>query len=117
MDSVAVLTSLALQYGVPLEDLARKFESTRFEPYGFTNNPDLPQTTSLVDYIFRWLEQRFGEGKKLKPPSTVARGGRGKALPASGDISTGVACPDCGSVLVFAEGCLTCRSCGYERCT
>ena len=116
MDSVAVLTSLALQYGVPLEDLARKFESTRFEPYGFTNNPDLPQATSLVDYIFRWLQHRFGEGKKLKPPSTAGRGGRGKALPATGDISTGVACPDCGSVLVFAEGCLTCRSCGYERC-
>jgi len=116
MDSVAVLTSLALQYGVPLEDLARKFEGTRFEPYGFTNNPDLPQATSLVDYIFRWLEQRFGEGRRVQgKPSTRARA-KGPPLPASGDISTGVACPDCGSVLVFAEGCLTCRSCGYERC-
>jgi len=112
-----VLTSLALQYGVPLEDLARKFEGTRFEPYGFTNNPDLPQATSLVDYIFRWLEQRFGEGKRVQSkPATRRRRSKGAPLPASGDISTGVACPDCGSVLVFAEGCLTCRSCGYERC-
>ena len=117
MDSVAVLTSLALQYGVPLEDLARKFEGTRFEPYGFTNNPDLRQATSLVDYIFRWLELRFGEGKKAPPASGSSRGRKkGAPLPASGDISTGVACPDCGSVLVFAEGCLACRSCGYERC-
>ncbi|MGA2286276.1 MAG: vitamin B12-dependent ribonucleotide reductase [Dehalococcoidia bacterium] len=117
MDSVAVLTSLALQYGVPLEDLARKFEGTRFEPYGFTNNPDLRQATSLVDYIFRWLELRFGEGKKAQPASGSSRGRKkGAPLPASGDISTGVACPDCGSVLVFAEGCLVCRSCGYERC-
>ncbi len=116
MDSVAVLTSLALQYGVPLEDLARKFEGTRFEPYGFTNNPDLPQATSLVDYIFRWLEQRFGEGKRAEARPSGRRQTRGAPLPASGDISTGVACPDCGSLLVFAEGCLTCRSCGYERC-
>ncbi|MGD0114674.1 MAG: vitamin B12-dependent ribonucleotide reductase [Dehalococcoidia bacterium] len=117
MDSVAVLTSLALQYGVPLEDLARKFEGTRFEPYGFTNNPELRQATSLVDYIFRWLEVRFGEGKKEPPATGPSRGRKkGEPLPASGDISTGVACPDCGSLLVFAEGCLACRSCGYERC-
>ena len=74
MDSVAVLTSLALQYGVPLEDLARKFEGTRFEPYGFTNNPDVPQATSLVDYIFRWLEQRFGEGKRVQARPAARRG-------------------------------------------
>ena len=49
-----------------------------------------------------------------KEGSTIR--GKGAPLPASGDIGTGVACPDCGSVLVFADGCLTCRSCGYERC-
>ncbi|MDI6857588.1 MAG: vitamin B12-dependent ribonucleotide reductase [Dehalococcoidia bacterium] len=118
MDSVAVLTSLALQYGVPVEDLSRKFGGVRFEPHGFTNNPDLPQATSIVDYIFRWLEQRFGEERPARRRRARARKGAhtGGSRAQTGDISTGVACPDCGSLLVFAEGCLVCRSCGYEKC-
>lgn len=55
LDTIAVLTSLALQYGVPIEALARKFEFTRFEPAGWTKNPELRHAHSLVDYIFRWL--------------------------------------------------------------
>ena len=55
LDTVAVLTSLALQYGVPIDALARKFEFTRFEPSGWTKNSDLRHVSSLVDYIFRWL--------------------------------------------------------------
>ena len=55
LDTIAVLTSLALQYGVPIEVLARKFEFTRFEPAGWTKNPELRHVQSLVDYIFRWL--------------------------------------------------------------
>jgi hypothetical protein len=50
-----VLTSIALQHGVPLETLAAKFEGARFEPLGWTKNPDICPATSLVDYIFRWL--------------------------------------------------------------
>ena len=126
MDSVAVLTSLALQYGVPLEDLARKFRAVHFEPAGFTNNPELPQASSLVDYIFRWMEKRFlgkerGTGNRERGERKKKTRG-GAALPVLGssaaadEISTGLACPDCGSVLVFAEGCLTCRSCGYTKC-
>ena len=79
MDSVAVLTSLALQYGVPLEDLVRKFRGVHFEPAGFTDNPELPQASSIVDYIFRWLERRFlsgGSGVKGQGPRTKGRGSR-----------------------------------------
>ena len=54
-DTIAVLTSLALQYGVPIEALAHKFQFTRFEPAGWTKNPELRHVNSLVDYIFRWL--------------------------------------------------------------
>jgi ribonucleoside-diphosphate reductase alpha chain len=59
MDSVAMLTSYSLQYGVELRTLVGKFRGVHFEPAGFTSNPDIPQATSLVDYIFRWLELRF----------------------------------------------------------
>ena len=115
MDSVAVLTSLALQYGVPVDDLARKFGGVRFEPHGFTNDPELPQATSIIDYIFRWLEQRFGAEAKARPKRRRRRAPK-SSLPMKSDISTGVVCPECGSILVFAEGCLVCRSCGYEKC-
>jgi ribonucleoside-diphosphate reductase alpha chain len=59
MDSFATSVSLALQYGVPLEVLVRKFVHTRFEPSGFTNNKEIPLAKSVMDYIFRWLALKF----------------------------------------------------------
>ena len=55
MDTVGILTSMALQYGVPVEALARKFEYMRFEPSGWTQNGHIRHAHSVVDYIFRWL--------------------------------------------------------------
>lgn len=113
MGAVAQLTSVALQYGVPLETLVRQMRNTRFEPAGPTGNPNIPFATSIVDYIFRWLGQRFlteasGKGgTAAKPLPTYAP--RAEA--------TGVACPECGSILFYQEGCLICRSCGYTRCS
>lgn len=66
LDTIAVLTSLALQYGVPVETLARKFEFTRFEPSGWTKNPDLRHVNSLVDYIFRWLGTQCSEAYRAE---------------------------------------------------
>ena len=59
LDSIGILTSVSLQYGVPLEALVRKFSHCRFEPSGWTKNPDIRQATSIVDYIFRWLGVTF----------------------------------------------------------
>jgi ribonucleoside-diphosphate reductase alpha chain len=59
VDAVATLTSITLQYGVPMEVLCKKFIHTRFEPNGFTNNPNIPMAKSILDYIFRWLELKF----------------------------------------------------------
>jgi len=62
MDTIGTLVSLALQYGVPLETLVRKFVHQRFEPSGFTKNPDIPIAKSITDYLFRWLGCQFIPG-------------------------------------------------------
>ena len=59
MDAFATSISIALQYGVPLEDLCRKFSHMRFEPSGFTNNKQIPIAKSIMDYIFRYLSIKF----------------------------------------------------------
>jgi ribonucleoside-diphosphate reductase alpha chain len=59
MDSFATAISLSLQHGVPLQLLIDKFSRTRFEPSGFTGNPEIPRATSIMDYIFRWLAAKF----------------------------------------------------------
>jgi ribonucleoside-diphosphate reductase alpha chain len=82
MDSFATAVSLALQHGVPLKLLCEKFSHTRFEPSGFTGNPEIPIAKSIMDYIFRWLELRFVTGRQYplfkdmvlpgaQPPSAV----------------------------------------------
>ena len=64
MDTVGTLTSIALQYGVPLESLVKKFAYQRFEPSGFTKNADIRHATSITDYVFRWLACQFIRGYK-----------------------------------------------------
>lgn len=142
MDSVAMLTSYSLQYGVALKTLVGKFRGVHFEPAGFTSNPEIPQAASLVDYIFRWLERKFlAQEPTAATPQTPAQtsadsnpvpfaqrpksrrrrsGTRGYVPPSPAlpfpEIATGLICADCGSQLVFTEGCMVCRSCGFTRC-
>ena len=77
MDSFALTTSIALQHGVPLKLLCEKFAHTRFEPQGWTSNPDIGYAKSIMDYIFRWLHARFLTGQQqmlfdnLRPKSAV----------------------------------------------
>lgn len=59
MDSFSTAVSIGLQYGVPLEVLVNKFVHMRFEPSGFTNNPNIRIAKSIVDYIFRWMAMKF----------------------------------------------------------
>ena len=123
MDTLAMLTSYALQFGVPVSVLASKLQGSRFEPSGPTGNPDIPIATSIVDYIFRWLELKFGDREPavqptLIPPSEVAASlGVAEPALAKGEmVVSGVGCPDCGSVLYYGEGCLLCHNCGYTKC-
>jgi len=62
MDAIGTLTSMALQYGVPLEALVKKFAHQRFEPSGFTKNAEIRNASSITDYVFRWLAIQFIPG-------------------------------------------------------
>ncbi|MCA9673602.1 MAG: vitamin B12-dependent ribonucleotide reductase, partial [Myxococcales bacterium] len=74
MDSFATAISLALQHGVQLSVLIEKFKGTRFEPSGFTGNPEIPLATSIMDYLFRWLSLRFqSEGAERHPAARAAQ--------------------------------------------
>lgn len=100
LDAVAILVSISVQYGVPLKQLTDKMRGRRFEPSGLTGNKDIPTATSLIDYIFRWLEREFvPEGERIS------------------DDGTGMECPDCGAAAIAQEGCLVCREgCGWQKC-
>lgn len=67
MDTIALLTSLSLQHGVPLDTLVRKFSYQRFEPSGHSTNTQIGYAHSIVDYIFRWLGHNFIPNFKTKP--------------------------------------------------
>ncbi|MGA9979617.1 MAG: vitamin B12-dependent ribonucleotide reductase, partial [Candidatus Sulfotelmatobacter sp.] len=64
MDSFALAVSIALQHGVPLKLFCEKFAHTRFEPSGWSGNPELGYAKSIMDYIFRWLQMRFLTGQQ-----------------------------------------------------
>ena len=74
MDAFATSISIALQYNVPLEDLCNKFSHMRFEPSGFTNNPQIPIAKSIMDYIFRYLSLKFlpGLNEIVQAPPTAS---------------------------------------------
>ncbi len=116
MDAVALLTSVTLQYGVPVEELSRKLKNTRFEPYGTTGNPEIPWATSLVDYIFRWLELKFSRGASPAGPPGNAAYADEPPRAARSEEPTGMGCPECGALLAYQEGCMVCRACGFNRC-
>lgn len=64
MDTIGRLTSISLQYGVTMEELAPKFFHQRFEPSGYTTNPEIKEAASIIDYVFRWLHLTFVECKQ-----------------------------------------------------
>ena len=91
MDTLATLTSLSLQYGVPLAALVTKFSHVRYEPSGFTKNPDIPIAKSLTDYIFRFLGARFGQ--PVVTAGVESPDGESTAGRESGGVSTSNSTP------------------------
>ncbi|HET7755548.1 MAG TPA: vitamin B12-dependent ribonucleotide reductase [Anaeromyxobacteraceae bacterium] len=137
MDSFATSVSMALQYGVPLKVLCDKFSHTRYEPSGFTGNPDIPIAKSITDYIFRWLSLKFlphedgsvavmptnllKPGVAPKPPTLPARDQVLETQPVKGNSHEAGAfegqpdappCPNCGSITVRNGACYKCMVCG-----
>ncbi len=135
MDSFATSCSMALQYGVPLKVLVDKFAHTRFEPSGFTSNPQVPYAKSIMDYIFRYLASRFltkeeaaAVGVQVEEEPAVKLGPSPKAGPSlksepvRGPAREGAlvdiedqdapVCFDCGSLMVRSGACYKCLNCG-----
>jgi len=135
MDSFATTCSMALQYGVPLKVLVDKFSHTRFEPSGFTSNPQVPYAKSIMDYIFRYLASKFlptDEARALgvqveQPPLTTLTVQTPPVLAGSATMSETPAkkgalvdiedrdapvCFECGSLMVRNGACYKCLNCG-----
>ena len=87
MDAFGTAVSMSLQYGVPLEVYVKKFSHTRFEPWGYTKNPDIPVAKSLVDYLFRWMGTEFipGYREANRPGGSHTDGHSGGEEAATGD--------------------------------
>ncbi|MFQ5917351.1 MAG: vitamin B12-dependent ribonucleotide reductase, partial [Candidatus Binatia bacterium] len=134
MDSFATAISMALQYGVPLKVLIDKFSHTRFEPSGFTKNPDIPMAKSIMDYIFRWLGSKFLDGQAQMEMGLVQRA-EGETTPkrvaqitpqaprGGAPVSTisspvglyqqdAPSCSDCGAIMIRSGACYKCMNCG-----
>jgi ribonucleoside-diphosphate reductase alpha chain len=135
MDSFATAVSMALQYGVPLRVLVDKFSHMRFEPSGFTKNPNIPMAKSIMDYIFRWLATKFLDGdaqeevgivrqelgdvsraKKVVPITSQAPRGGAPVTNISSVTSLyqqdAPPCPDCGAIMIRSGACYKCMNCG-----
>ena len=128
MDQFAIMTSMALQYGVPLKTLVDKFSHTRFEPSGFTQNSDIPIAKSVTDYVFRWLGLAFLAGEKLSADAQETeaeatglgeaervlsiRGGSAEEPGGLRGQDDAPPCMSCGSIMVRAGACYACPNCG-----
>jgi len=142
MDSFALATSIALQHGVPLKLFCEKFAHTRFEPSGWSGNPDIGYAKSIMDYIFRWLQLRFLTGQqqmlfenlRLRPSTLSSQPSEGEmngvepklesrnpkpgslhaadALAGIIDLGDAPTCSFCGSIMTRNGSCYRCGSCG-----
>ncbi|MBL7076659.1 MAG: vitamin B12-dependent ribonucleotide reductase [Kiritimatiellae bacterium] len=128
MDAFGTAISLCLQYGVPVQELCQKFAHSRFEPSGFTKNPDIPIAKSIVDYIFRWLSVTFPNGHATSVSRPIEQEAPGATAEPESKVDLrndridkqfeGVvaedapACDNCGSITVRNGACYRCYNCG-----
>ena len=126
MDSFATAISISLQYGVPLKVLVNKFAHSRFEPSGWTDNPQIQVAKSVMDYIFRWLALKFLPKEELSnvgfnsemPIDKEEKFERKEVTDTSTIVqkfdlqSDAPACNDCGNLMIRSGSCYACTACG-----
>jgi len=117
LDAWATSVSIALQYGVPWDALADKFRRMRFEPSGFSDNPDIGATTSPLDYITRWVDLRFPEGRFADvPPREEAPAAVRDVIQRVAEVlrvhDSGPPCVSCGAITEPSGACHRCPTCG-----
>jgi ribonucleoside-diphosphate reductase alpha chain len=136
MDGFAMSVSIGLQYGVPLKSLVDKFVNTRFEPSGYTPNPDIRYAKSVLDYIGRWLGGKFisrdylanatpANGESVVPVGPAAPGAVAAIPSVSGVLGESLepprsiaaiddapSCSECGSLMTRNGSCYKCENCG-----
>lgn len=124
-DAFATSISIALQYGVPLSVLVRKFAHVRFEPAGFTQNSEIPMAKSIIDYVFKYLAQKFlspeeqrelGVGLKGEEEQLSAEKPDSEERPITfQNMEDAPPCTGCGSSLMVRQaGCYVCLNCGAQ---
>ena len=131
LDAIGVLMSVALQSGVPVETIIKKFVHSRFEPAGFTENPDIPVAKSILDYIGKFLainflsqedQEMFGIYSHKTEESAAAdplqlkdrRQISASSLAAPSAVFSYQDAPACrcGAIMIRTGSCYTCPSCG-----
>jgi ribonucleoside-diphosphate reductase alpha chain len=118
MDSFATAISHGLQYGVPLKFFVDKFSHVRFEPSGWTGNPQVPYAKSIMDYIFRWLGAKFlgaeyaaGEAGD-SPKLAITEPEPQQKLPFAAVATDAPSCSECGGLMTRNGSCYKCENCG-----
>ncbi len=129
-DAFATAISFSLQHGVELRFLVDKFTHVRFEPSGFTGNPDIPIAKSIVDYVFRWLAKQFLPVEDQPKTALLANGNELDSEPAERGDEDGTdalrareravfvsqadapPCHECGEIMVRNGACYACVNCG-----
>jgi ribonucleoside-diphosphate reductase alpha chain len=130
MDAFALSVSIALQHGVPLRALVDKFCNSRFEPSGYTGNPQIRYAKSVVDYLGRWLGGKFISADYLdhdavasspatsQPTAEAAPSVPGAAPRSEPSLRDRAAmedaplCSECGMRMTPNGSCYKCQNCG-----
>ncbi|MFZ0619492.1 MAG: hypothetical protein WAM01_12465, partial [Candidatus Acidiferrales bacterium] len=133
MDAFALSVSISLQYGVPLRAMVDKFVNSRFEPSGYTGNPEIRYAKSIVDYIGRWLGGKFispdyvdrdaaateEETALANPlPAAVVKPAMARSIEPEPStrpraaIDDAPSCSECGMLMTPNGSCYKCANCG-----